>query len=104
MAEAGRRPDGIDAGESALSRGRARAQMNEGDATELLVVAPLRFGHRSVLSGEIPRRRPQTCDAMAMQGLIKRGEGTGRFVSSPGAQWCGRRGEGRSMVTANGDG
>jgi hypothetical protein len=69
---AGRRPGEVDAGDSTLSRGRARAQSNEGVATKLLVVTPLRFGHQSVLSVEVPRRRPQTYVATAMQGAWER--------------------------------
>jgi hypothetical protein len=63
-----RRPGKVAADDSALPRKRACAQSNEGDATMLLVVAPLRFGHRSVLSGGVPRRRSQAYVATAMQG------------------------------------
>jgi hypothetical protein len=56
------------AGDFGPPRGCARACWKEGDATKLLVVAPLRFGHRSVLSGGVPRRRSQAYVATAMQG------------------------------------
>jgi hypothetical protein len=51
-----RRPGTVIAGARAFPRGRVRACWKEDAEANLLVVAPLRFGHRSVPGDDMPRR------------------------------------------------
>jgi hypothetical protein len=49
-----------DADDTGFPRGRALVHWNEDDKTMLVVVAPLLIGHRSVLAGEVLRRRTRS--------------------------------------------
>ncbi|KAK1604647.1 hypothetical protein QYE76_028320 [Lolium multiflorum] len=80
-----RRPVVVAAGDSGFPRGRAHACWKEDAEANLLVVAPLRFGHRSVLGGEERRQCSRDNDAAVLQRAIERAKYTTRFNSSPGA-------------------
>jgi hypothetical protein len=76
----------VDAGDSAFPRGRVCACWKEDAEANLIVVAPLRYGRRSVLGGEGRRQYSRPNDAAAIQRAI---EGARRCLSisdSPGAR------------------
>jgi hypothetical protein len=71
------------AGARAFPRGCAGTRWNQQTEAKMVVAAPLRYGHRSVLAGGAKRRRSRTHYAAAMQGTRRRAKTLQRISNSP---------------------
>jgi hypothetical protein len=74
----GRRPVRDNDGDSGLPRGCAWARWEEDAEANLMVVAPLRCGHRSLAGGDVPRRRSRMNGETLLRGATEQSGHVGR--------------------------